>query len=171
MAGVYQLPRLAAIVGPIQPAVGIMSLDQRVHPIGIRRYCDSDLSVRSFGKSVLFQMFPGRAAIVGPVNAAARTTAGHAPRGAPRLPQRSKENVGIVRIKGNVYAAGVLLLVENFLPCLPAIGCAENAALRVGPKGMPQRRHEGNVGIRGIDDHLADRARITQANVLPRLSA
>src|SRR5579864_1357862 len=148
-----------------------MGLDQRIYAIGIRRNRHSDLSVRSFGKPVLFQMFPGRAAVVGPVDAAAGATAGHAPRGTPRLPQGSKENVGIVRIEGNVYSAGVLILVENFLPGLSSIGCAENAALRVGSKGMPQRRHEGNVGIRGIDDHLADRARITQANVLPRLSA
>src|SRR5437879_639553 len=148
-----------------------MGLDQRVHTIGIRRYCHSDLSVRSLGKPVLFQMFPGRAAVVGPVDAAAGPAAGHAPRGAPRLPQRSKENVGIMGVKSNVDSASVLILVENFLPGFASIDCAENTALRIRTKGMPQRRHEGNVGIRGIDDDLADRARITQANVLPRLAA
>src|SRR5437660_947719 len=106
-----------------------MGLDQRVHTIGIRRYCDSDLAVRSFGKPVLFQMLPGRAAIVGPVDAAAGAAAGHAPRGAARLPQRSKENVGIMRVKSNVDSTGVLILVENFLPGLSSIRCAENAAL------------------------------------------
>ncbi len=47
VAGVYQLPRLAAVVRPIQPAIWIVGLDQRVHAIRIRRHRHSDLAVRA----------------------------------------------------------------------------------------------------------------------------
>ena len=76
-----------------------------------------------------------------------------------------------MRIEGDVDAARVFVFVENFLPGLAAIGRAENAALCVRAIGMPQRRHENDVGIRRIDDDFADRARIPQANVLPGLAA
>jgi hypothetical protein len=53
------------------------------------------------------------------------------------LPERSKKNVGIVWIKSDVDAAGVLIFIENLLPVLAAVDRAENTTLGIGPVGMP----------------------------------
>ena len=171
VAGVHQLPRFAAIVGAIESAVRIVGLDQRIDAIRIGGDRHADFSIRPLGQAVLFEVLPGRASIVRAVEAAARAAAGHAPRSAPRLPERGKKNVGIMRIEGDVDAARVFVFVENFLPGLAAVGGAEDAALGVRAVRMAESRDESDVGIGGIDNDFADGARIVQANVLPGLAA
>ena len=169
--GIHQLPRFAAVIRAIKSAIRIVRLDQRVHAVRVRRHGHADLSVWPLRQAVFLDVLPGRAAIVRAVEAAARASARHAPRSAPCLPQRRKKNVWIMRIEGYIDAAGVFVFVENLLPCLSAVGRAEDAAFGVRPVGMPQGRDEGDIGIRRINNDLADRARIVQANVLPGLAA
>jgi hypothetical protein len=63
VVGIHQLPRLAAVIGPVQSAIRIVCLDQRVHALRIRRHRYADLSVWALRKSVLFEMLPGRSAV------------------------------------------------------------------------------------------------------------
>src|SRR5207244_13642553 len=70
-----------------------------------------------------------------------------------------------------VDAAGAIVEVENFLPGLAAITSAEDAAFRVRAVGMAESGDQGDVGIRGMDDDLADVAGVFQSNVVPSLAA
>ena len=58
-------------------------------------------------------------------------------------------------------------LIEDLVPRLAAIGGAENATFGVWTEGMTESGHKDDIGIVRIHDHLADRARILQADVLP----
>src|SRR5581483_4055091 len=104
-------------------------------------------------------MFPRSSAIGRAIKTASRSAARHAPGGAPRLPESRKDDVRIVGIEGDVDAAGVFVLVKNLLPGLASVGGAENAALGIRAVGMSQRSDKHDIGIRGVDDHLADGAR------------
>ncbi len=148
-----------------------MGLDQRIDAVGVRRDGDANLSIGSLGQAVLFEALPGCSAIARAIEPAARAAARHAPRRAPCLPQRCKQNVGIMRIESHVDAASVFVLVQNFLPGLTAVGRAEDAALRVRTIGMAEGRNKCNVRIRGIHDDFADGARVAQSHVLPGLAA
>ena len=147
VTGIDEVPGLAAVVGPVQTAVGVVRFNEGVDPIRVGRDSNADASVGSFGQAVFFEPLPGRAPVVRAVESASRATAGQAPRSAARLPERGKQNVGIVRIEGNVDASGVLIFVENFLPALAAIDCAENAAFGVRSIGMAESGHENDVRI------------------------
>src|SRR5579885_2604645 len=83
VAGIHELPALPAIIGAIQSALCVVSFDKRVHAIGVRAHRDANLSVRPLWQSVLFEPFPGGAAVARAIKPAARASAGHAPRGAP----------------------------------------------------------------------------------------
>ena len=98
------------------------------------------------------QLLPGGAAVDGAIKAAARAAAVEAPRRAPRLPQRRIDDVRVGGIEGEVDAAGLGVLVKNFLPGLAAVLRTEDAALLVVGKGMAERRDEGDVRIFWIDD-------------------
>src|SRR5215469_3865139 len=121
VARIHQLPRLATIVGPIESAVGVVRLDQRIYAIGIRTDRHADLSVRSLRQSMLFQSLPRAPAIVRAIESAARAAAFQAPRGSARLPQRTKKNVGISGVERDINAARVLILIQNLFPGLSAI--------------------------------------------------
>ena len=64
VARIHQLPRLAAVVGAIKSAVRIVSFDQRINAIGVRGDRYANFPVWSFGQAVLFNVLPGRAAVV-----------------------------------------------------------------------------------------------------------
>ena len=164
---VYQIPRVPAVIGAKQPTV--FRFDNRVHAIGIRPHRQPNSAVRSLRQSMFFQPLPGCAAIGRAVEPAPGSAAGETPRRAPRLPQRRKQNVRIPRIERNVDGARVLILIKHFIPGLAAIQRAENSALRVRTKRMPERRHKDNFRVARIHNHLPDRARILQPDVLPGL--
>ena len=64
-------------------------------------------------------------------------------------------------------APALSLTKSTLLPILAAIGRAEDAALLIPPKGMPQRRHKDRVRILRVNANLADVARVFQADMLP----
>ena len=170
VAGIDELPGLAAIVGAVQAAIGVARLDDGVDAIGVGRDGNADASVRAFGQAVFFEALPGRATVGRAVESAAGAAVGHAPRSATSLPERREQNIGIAGVEGHVDASGILIFVEDLLPILAAVGCAENAALGVRPIGMAEGCDESDVGIVGIDNDLADGAAVAQANVLPGLA-
>jgi ABC-2 type transport system ATP-binding protein len=146
-----------------EPTVGLDPIARDAvwkHLVGVGSDGHTYLPVRWLRQAVLLKSFPRRAAIIGAVKAAARPTAGQAPCGAPRLPQGRIKDVGVMGIEGDVDSAGVLVLVQDFLPGLATIERAENAAFLVGTKGVAERGDKHPFCIPGIDDDFADRARI-----------
>src|SRR6202171_1874642 len=119
---------------------------------------------------MFFKPFPGSPSIVGAIETASRPSTGKTPGRASCLPQGSEENVWIMRIKGDINSAGVLVFIKHFLPSLATIHGAEDAALCIGPEWMTQRGHVHDVWISGMDNQFFDGARIPQADVLPRLA-
>ena len=119
------------------------------------------------GRPCALEFLPGGSAVDGFVQSAARATAVHAPGRAPRLPQCRVQDVGIAGIEGDVDAAGLGVLVEDLLPGLAAVAGAEDPALFVVGKGMPQRSDEGDVRILRVDDQASDGMGIGQADEFP----
>ena len=125
---VHARPRVARIVGAKQPA--FLGLDERIHAIGVRsRNRNSDASQVAFWQAIALQVLPRQAAIDRFVQAAARSAAVEIPRLAAYLPQRRVHHTGIPGIEDNINRAGVVVLVQNFLPGVAAIGGAEDTAL------------------------------------------
>src|SRR6202040_3129581 len=96
-------------------------------------------------------------AIGGFENAAAaadeRFTAANLPRRNARGPQHRINRLRIRRIEGEVGGAGVLILVENFLEGLAAVGRTKHAALRVRAVRMSFGGDENAVGaFRVVED-------------------
>src|SRR5207302_5083161 len=108
-------------VGAVESAVRIVCLDQSVDALGVSGDGDANFSIWPLRQSMFFDPFPGCAPVRRAVEPAAWATAGKTPRSAPRLPQGGKQNVGVVRIKGDVDAAAVLVFVENLVPGLAAV--------------------------------------------------
>src|ERR1041385_3670691 len=75
----------------------------------------------------------------------------------PKIPHRSKHNVGIVRIEFDVRATGRKIpSLENLLPRLPAIGSLVQTAIRrIAPQRAGHRR-ENRVAISRINDDSRD---------------
>ncbi len=76
----------------------------------------------------------------------------------------------ILRIKDDVNAASLFVLVENFLPSFSAIHAAENSPLCICSVGVAESRDEDDVGVVRINDDRADVPRIRQPDIRPRLS-
>src|SRR2546429_4930346 len=105
------------------------------------------------------------------IKPAPRPPAKKPPRQAASLQEKSKNNIRFLRINFDVDPAGVFIFIENLLPRLPAVNGAKDAALGIWTIRMAKRRNQHAVGIFWIDDQLADRPRIAQADVLPGLAA
>ena len=167
---VYTNPVVAGIIRTVDAA--LFRFDQRVHAAGISSGdADPNPSHDSVGQAVALEPLPCVTAVARFVQSAAWSAAVEAVWCAYHLPQRSKENVCVVRIKHNINCAGVIVFVENLLPSLAAITGTKNAALRIGAIGMTQCCYERNVGIARIDNDRGDVLCISQADVLPGLSA
>ena len=76
-----------------------------------------------------------------------------------------------MRVERDVYAAGILVLVQDSLPSLTAIGRAEDAPFGIRTVGMTKCSHQNNVCILGIDNDSADSAAVVKPDVLPGLAA
>src|SRR5262249_36552481 len=88
-----------------------------------------------------------------------------------RLPQDGVEGTGIGRVEGQGDGTGVLVLEEDALPGLAAVGGAVDAALLVGPVGMAEDGDEDAVRILRVDEQGSDLLPVAQAAVLPGLAA
>src|SRR5579859_2779239 len=77
----------------------------------------------------------------------------------------------IVGIENNFDASGAIIEIQNFFPSLAAIARAEDAAFGVGTISMPERRDVNDVWVRGMNNDVADVARVFEADVRPSLSS
>src|SRR5207247_2031545 len=112
---VYTNPVVAGIIRTVDAA--LFRFDQRVHAAGISSGdADPNPSHDSVGQAVALESLPAGAAVTRFVQSAAWPAAVEAVWGAYHLPQRSKENVCVVRIKHNIDGASVVILVEHLVP-------------------------------------------------------
>src|ERR1019366_3336108 len=86
------------------------------------------------------------------------------------IPERSIENSRMIRLSLHVVDSGFLILIQNLLPVLAAVGCLVNPALRAGP-ATPSSRHQNNVGIPRIDHDPGDDVGFAQADIRPGRSS
>src|SRR5438477_1754373 len=170
MIFVDQSPVCAAIIAPVKAA--FLRFDQCVNDIGVRAgNGDADAAERALGDAVAFDALPGGAVVVRTIEAVLVAAAVEHPGRAVAFPHRGEENVWILRIENDVDAAGAVIEVENFLPGLAAIASAENAAVGIFSVGVAKSSDEGDIGIGGMDDDLADVTRVFQADIVPGFAA
>src|SRR5262249_5223001 len=81
------------------------------------------------------------------------------------------EHIGVARVHRQVHRAGPAALVEHLAPGLTAIFGLEDAALLVRPPGVAERRDPRDVRPGGMDQDVADVARVAQADVAPGAAA
>ena len=79
VARIDEIPSLAAIIRPVEPAIRIASLDQSVDAIRVGCDGDSDAPIRPLRESVFFESLPGRAAVTGAIESAPRPAVRHVP--------------------------------------------------------------------------------------------
>ena len=170
MIVVNQGPGGAAVIATVETA--FFRFDKRVNHVRIGAgNGHANAAERALGHAVAFDALPGCAVVVRTVETVLVTATVEHPRRAVAFPHCGEEHVGILRIENNVDAAGALVEVENFLPGLAAITGAEDAAFGVRAVGMAESGDQGDVGIRGMDDDLADVASVFQSHVVPGLAA
>src|SRR6266513_3156248 len=68
---------------------------------------------------------------------------------AAALPQCGVQDARIAEVHAEVGGAGVVALFQNQIPGAPAVLRSVNAALRVRPPGMAQRRDVDEVWVGG----------------------
>src|SRR5690606_19187023 len=89
------------------------------------------------------------------------------PEAAIRFPDRCVQDARVRLVDGQIDRAGLVTDEEHMAPGLAAIGALEHPPLGVAPEGMTERRDPDGVRVAGMDPHLADMARLSQADVLP----
>src|SRR2546429_8239188 len=155
MIVVNQGPGGAAVIATVETA--FFRFDKRVNHVRIGAgNGHANAAERALGYAVAFDALPGCAIVVRTVETVFVTATVEHPRRAVAFPHCGEKHVGILRIENNVDAAGAIVEVENFLPGLAAITSAEDAPFRVRAVGMAESGDQGDVGIRGMDDDLAD---------------
>jgi hypothetical protein len=163
-------PALARVVAAVEEAA-LLRLHGGEEPRGARRRdadADAPQPVVLEVRQPFAELFPGRAAVAGLVEPAARPgELAVLPRRLPRLPQRGVDDRRILRIDDHVRAAGVRVLVEHALEGLAPVERAEDAALLVGPVRMPEHGDEEPLRIARVDGDLRDLLPVAQAEVAP----
>src|ERR1700732_921384 len=86
------------------------------------------------------------------------------------FPHGGVHDVGICGIDLNVRAAGILILVERFLPGLAAVDGGKDSASFVWPIGMAKHGSEQVIWIARIDGQSRDLLAVAQTEVSPRFS-
>ena len=110
------------------------------------------------------ELLPGVAAVGGLEDAAVGAVPfAVLPRAFARLPQCGIDDVGVRGIDLHIVAADVLVLVENLLEGLAAVGRAIDAALGIWSVRMAGDRDKQPIGIVRIDRHCRDLLAVAQA--------
>src|SRR6266550_6585365 len=111
-----------------------------------------------------------RAAVGGFEDSALRATRHEFPRRSVRMPDGGVNDFRIRRIENQVECTSGITAEERLLPRLPAIDRFENAALRIWPEDVTERRHVNDVRILWIDSHAPDLPAFGESDVLPRFA-
>src|ERR1700676_372355 len=164
-----KLPVLAAVVRAINaPFLRFYHGPDAIRVCSGNGYADAPQN--RLRQSMRFNLFPGRSAIPGAIQAASRSATVHAPRSALGLPESCEQNIGIGGIERDIDRAGLRILIQNFFPSLSAVSRAENAALFVIAERVPERRDERDVWIFRVHDQSANSTRVWKPDKLPGFS-
>ena len=163
------MPGCAGIGGSVE-IDGLLGRDRGEESLGIAGG-DADVGFHDSVGQAAGELLPGAAAIGRFEDAAVRAVpSGVLPRAFAGLPQCGIDDIGVGRVDHDAGGADVLILVEDLLEGLAAIGRAVDAALGVRAVGVPGNRDEEPVGIAGIDGHLGNLLAVAQAEVRPGLA-
>src|SRR5579862_6127031 len=115
---------------------------------------------------------PGAAAVSGFEKSSARAVIFVVvfPRALTNFPHGGIDGIGIRGIDLDVGAARVVVLGNNFLPALSAVGGAIDAALLAGSVGMAEDGREDFVGIARIGGERGNLLAVGEAEMSPRLA-
>ena len=114
---------------------------------------------------------PVLAAIDGLVERRAGPAAIHAAGGAAALVERGEEDLRVRQRHRDVVGAGVLIAAEHEAPGLAAVDGLVDAAFAAGAEERAGGGDEDDVVVGGVDQHLADVHRRTEAHVREGLAA
>src|SRR5467141_3079378 len=159
--GVYLFPRFAGIIGTVDTAI-FLCFHGGVNAVRLAvRNGNADAAQTIGGRGETFgERAPIASAIGGFENAAAGTDEGFTTANLPwrnaRGPQHRVNRLRIRGIESKVGGASVLILVEDFLERLAAVGRTENAALGVRAVGMSFGGDKNAVGIFRVDEDRGD---------------
>ncbi len=150
-------PRRAGVVGAKHSALRV--LDER--PDAMRRggrQCNADLSDHALlGQPlVACDLFPRFTEIDALEQPATRAAGGHAPRFAPRFPQRRVHHGGVVGIHRDVAAAGAVVAIQHLAPRDAAVGRLEHAPLGIRAGMLPKSRNPHRVAVLGVNPDPRD---------------
>ncbi len=162
-------PGGTAILRPENAA--FFGFDHRPDPLRVhRRDRDADLAEGALGQArVAADLGPAVAAVGRLEQPTPRAAALHPPRHAAGLPKGGVDDPRIVRVEGDIDGARVLVPIKDILPGGATVQRAEDAAGRVGPKGVSENRRVDQVRVGGVDPQLADLAAVAQPDVGPAL--
>ena len=136
-----------------------------------RRDRHADAALESLGQPrVVGNVGPGVAAVGRPVEPAGGAAAGHAPEGAPGLPNGREKHAGIVRVHRQVGGAGVLALGQHMLPAPAPVPGAKDTPLLAGSEGVTQGRDVHDIRVARMDPDPGDVPRILKPQVRPGLA-
>ena len=180
-----EAPRVAAIVRTPEDAgerigggeVAVRTrLDQGVEPVRIvGRHREPDLAQGRRRQAGAFEGRPGRAAVAGTVEAAARAAAGAAGGADLDLPGRGVDGPRVIRGESEVDGPGVRVDEQDVDPGRAAVRGAKDAAPRLvaflWPVGVAERRDQGGVGVVGMHDDAADAAGLVEPEVFEAVAA
>ncbi len=119
---------------------------------------DGHVDLRKILGQTVLQSMPGAAAVGGFEEAATRTVklVVVLPRTFAHFPHRSVDDIRIRGIDLDVGAARVLVLGNNSLPGLTAVGGAIDTAFFTGSVGVAEHRGKNPVGVARIDRECGD---------------
>src|SRR5262245_43763315 len=166
----HPLPGGTGILGPIRAARrGV--LDGGDEHVGLRaRQRQADASLVA-GRDAVLELLPRSAGVDALVDGAAWTAAVEPERLAQALIGRGIEHLGIAWIHHEIRRAGERIHEEHLGPRATRIRRLEDTALGVFSPEVPHRRNVGDIRIRGIEHDAADRTRIVQTEIRPRVAA
>ena len=166
--GARPLPALPEVVGAVDRA--LLRLDGGVDDARARRRDgERDPPELALGQAPR-HLPPGLSPVRRLVERGAGATGGEEVRIPPELPHPRVDDPAVLGVDGEVRAAGVSVDEEGLLPGLPAVGRAEDAALRVGVEGVAGGAGEDGVRVGGIDHDLGDPLGVGEAHLLPALA-
>ncbi len=162
-------PRFALVVAAID--AGLLGFDKRVDDVAVAAIDVETDAAEVLLRQAFGHLLPGRAAVEGPINRAAGTSAVHAEDGAAALVGGGKDRVWILIIHRDVVHAGVGIDIEDLVPGLAAVGGFEDAALFVGSPETACGSDIHDVRIGGMDEDPADVVGFLESHVNPGLAA
>ena len=163
---VDELPGLAVIIAAPQAALVDFGLDNRVNAVRAARG-DRDANLADEFRQAAAKLLPGIAAVGRFPDAARRATRLDEPRSATVLPHRGIHDARICRVHGEIRRAGLVVHLQHGCPGLAAIAAAVDAAFGVRAPDLALHRDIHDIGIRRVNDDLADLASFVEPQVRP----